>query len=1058
MRLETNLVRLRRTSERDRLHRLARNDTPAAVDRKAAAALGEALSRAIDGEVRFDEGSRALYATDASNYRQAPLGVVLPRHVEDVEATVRLARAHGAPILSRGGGTSLAGQCCNVAVVMDFSKYMHQVLEIDPSQRLARVQPGCVLDRLRDAAQDRAGLTFGPDPATHSRCTLGGMLGNNSCGSHSLLSKKNGLGLRTSDNTHALDVLLYDGTRLAVGPTPPERLEALARAGGRVGAIYGGVRSIVERYGTAIRGRFPKLGRRVSGYNLDELLPENGCHVARALVGSESTLVTILEATLHLVPAPAARTVVMLGFPDVVEAAHAALETLKFQPIACEALDDLLFEYVRKKGDQNASLAVLPRGAAFLLVELGGESRADSDAQARRMIEHLQGLPRHRPVDHKLYDDPRHEAMVWAVREGGLGSTAWVPGLPDSWPGWEDSAVPVEAVPKYIGELRALFDSYGYHPALYGHIGQGCVHCRVGFDLYTQAGIDTYRRFLDAAVALVVKHGGVPSGEHGDGQARGELLPAVFGPEVMRAFVDWKRLWDPENRMNPGKVIDLDGPAYGVTDNLRLGPDYDPPQPATHFAFVEDRRDFARAALRCVGVGACRREGGGTMCPSYMVTREEKHSTRGRARMLFEMMNGELITDGWRSEAVKDALDLCLSCKGCKGDCPVNVDMATYKAEFLSHYHQHRRRPRHAYAFGLIHETARLASWWPGLANLFTQVPGLSAIAKWLAGADRRRRLPAFAARSFQSWFRRRAKPNTAGEEVVLFPDTFNNHFHPEVAMAATRVLERAGFRVSVPLGDVCCGRPLYDYGFLDRARERWTRLLRTLRPYIRRGTPVIVLEPSCYSAFKDELGNLLPNDEDARRLGALVVTLSQFVHQRAAAFTIPQTGRQALIHGHCHQKALDVRNDKELGQLVAEQAVLRQLGIDAKQPETGCCGMAGAFGYEKAHEHYEVSVACGERVLLPEVRRTPPETLVIADGFSCGSQIEQLTGRHALHMAQVLDLAAGAGLGPVHPERPVVEQRRRARRASMARTGLTLVGLGAGIALLWRGWRRRFR
>jgi FAD/FMN-containing dehydrogenase len=517
MAVEAELVQLRSRSQSPRMQRLRGDDARTAIGREAAAALAAELSHAIEGEVRFDDGSRALYATDGSNYRQAPIGVVVPRNAQDVETTVRLARAHGAPILSRGGGTSLAGQCCNVAVLMDFSKYMHHVLEVDAERRLARVQPGCVLDSLRATAEKKAALTFGPDPATHSRCTLGGMLGNNSCGSHSLLSKKHGLGLRTSDNTHSLDVLLYDGTRLHVGETPPDKLEALIRAGGRVGEIYAGLRRLTERYGNLIRERYPKLGRRVSGYNLDELLPERGCHVARALVGSESTLVTIVEATLHLIPAPAARTVVMLGFEDVVDAAHAALEALPFQPIACEAMDNLLFEYVRKKGDENASLAALPRGPSFLLVEFGGESKADSDDQARRMIDHLQRLTDHRPVDHKLYDDPEHERMVWAVREGGLGSTAWVPGLPDMWPGWEDSAVPVEAVPAYLRELRDLFHRFGYNPALYGHIGQGCIHCRVGFDLYTQPGIDNYRRFLEQAVALVTRHGGVPSGEHGDG-------------------------------------------------------------------------------------------------------------------------------------------------------------------------------------------------------------------------------------------------------------------------------------------------------------------------------------------------------------------------------------------------------------------------------------------------------------------------------------------------------------------------------------------------------------
>ncbi len=1054
MRAPLDLARLRTRAEPGRLKRLHTDDARSAIGREAVRALSSDLVRVIEGEVRFDEGSRALYATDGSNYRQAPIGVVIPRHAQDVENTVRLARKYNAPLLSRGGGTSLAGQCCNVAVVMDFSKYMHHVLEIDSGQKLARVEPGCVLDRLREAATREADLTVGPDPATHSRCTLGGMLGNNSCGSHSLLSKKHGLGLRTSDNTQSLDVLLYDGTRLHVGATPPDKLEMFSRQGGRVGEIYDGLRGLVDRYGQVIREHYPKLGRRVSGYNLDDLLPENGFHVARALVGSESTLVTILEATLHLVPAPKQRTVVMLGFTDVVEAAHCSVEVLAFEPIACEAIDDLLFRDVRKKGDENASLAILPRGPAFLLVEFGGESKAETDGQAGRMIEHLGKLKKHRPVDHRAYDDREHEDMVWSVREGALGSTAWVPGLPDAWPGWEDSAVPVERVADYVHELRDLFHTFGYNPALYGHMGQGCIHCRVGFDLYTQAGIDHWRGFLDQAVALVTKFGGVASGEHGDGQARAELLPKIYGPELMQAFADFKRIWDPDNRMNRGKVIDLDGAAYLVTQNLRVGPDYNPPQPATHFTYVEDHHDFGRAVLRCVGVGACRREGGGTMCPSYMVTREEQSSTRGRARMLFEMMNGEIITDGWKSEAVKDALDLCLSCKGCKGECPVNVDMATYKAEFLSHYYQGRLRPRHAYAFGLIHHWARLASHMPGLANLMTQTSGLSAVAKWLAGAHPARVLPPFAARSFQTWFRTHARLNQAAQQVLLFPDTFNNYFHPDVAIAATHVLERAGFDVRVPSQDLCCGRPLYDYGFLDRATRQWCGLLDKLRPYLQASIPMVVLEPSCYSAFKDELCNLMPNDQDARRLSELSMTLSEFLRRHAPGFSPPKVARKALLHGHCHQKALDTRNDKELGKLFAEKAVLAKLGIEVRQPEVGCCGMAGAFGYEKSNDHYEVSIACGERMLLPEVRQTPAGEIIIADGFSCQEQILQSTDRHALHVAQVLDLASGGGIPPTLPERPMVEQRNRTTRALAVRTGLVLGGAAIALLLGWRSWR----
>ena len=593
----------------------------------------------------------------------------------------------------------------------------------------------------------------------------------------------------------------------------------------------------------------------------------------------------------------------MLGFADIYRAAECGLEVLKFNPIACEGIDELLFQYVKQKGDESASMVILPKGSAFLLVEFGGESKKDADEQARRMMDHVKGLGERAPVDMKLYDDAKQEKMIWDVREGGLGSTAWVPGQPDSWPGWEDSAVPVEAVPQYLRELRALFRKHGYNPSIYGHLGQGCVHCRVPFDLYTAGGIENYKRFMDEAVELVMKFGGVASGEHGDGQARGQFLPKIFGPELFEAFREFKQIWDPANRMNTGKVIDLEGEAYGITDNLRLGTDYSPPQPATHFAYAADRHSFARAALRCVGVGACRREGGGTMCPSYMVTREEKDSTRGRARMLFEMMNGEVIDDGWKSEEVKEALDLCLSCKGCKGDCPVNVDMATYKAEFLSHYYEGRLRPRHAYAFGWIHIWSKLASCAPSLANLFTQVPGLSAIAKLAAGVHPRRQIPAFAPRSFKQWFKAHQPKHPRGPAVVLFADTFNNYFHPDVAIAATEVLEDAGFRVHVPMADICCGRPLYDYGFLGMAKRWWGGLLQALAPYCRSGIPMVVLEPSCWAAFRDELNNLMPNNEDAQRLSGLTFTLSEFLRAMAPNYAPPPLHCEAIVHGHCHQK-----------------------------------------------------------------------------------------------------------------------------------------------------------
>jgi FAD/FMN-containing dehydrogenase/Fe-S oxidoreductase len=976
-----------REQEGTRFERLRRDDSRTAIPPDAARSLEAELRRTTGAEVRFDAGSRALYSTDGSNYRQVPIGVVVPRSIDDVVATVAAARRHGAPVLSRGGGTSLAGQCCNVAVVMDLSKYLHRVIKIDKERKLGTVQPGCVLDTLRDTAAREAGLTFAPDPSTHNHCTLGGMLGNDSCGSHSLLGTKYGRGLRVADNTHELEVLTYDGVRMRVGETSPGELERIIAAGGRRGEIYAKLKALRDKYADEIRARFPKLGRRVSGYNLDALLPENDFHVARALVGTESTCVTFLEATLNLVPNPKARSLLVLGYPDIYSACQHLTTILEFKPTALEGLDHLLFEYVRAKGDKAANMALLPDGRGFLMVEFGGDSKEDSDDQAKRCMARLKADKN--PPAMKLYDDPAREEMLWKVREGGLGSTAWVPGHADAWEGWEDSAVPVEKVADYLRDLRALFDKYGYKPSLYGHFGQGCVHCRVQFDLYTAEGIRKYRAFVEEAADLVIGYGGSLSGEHGDGQSRGELLPKMFGDMLYQAFREFKAIWDPEARMNPGKKID----AYHNTDNLCLGADYNPPQPSTHFAYPRDKGSFARAALRCVGVGECRRESGQTMCPSYMVTREEKHSTRGRAHLLFEMMNGEVLTGGWREEEVKDALDLCLSCKGCKHDCPVNVDMATYKAEFLSHYYAGRVRPRHAYSMGLIDQWARLASAAPGVANFVTQTPGLSVVAKWLGGIAPERAMPPFAAETFKDWFFRRPPRNVNGRSVILWADTFTNYFKPGHGKAAVAVLEDAGCRVFVPRDHLCCGRPLYDFGMLDMAKAYLRKVLTALRPAIEAGVPVIGLEPSCTAVFRDELGELFDGNEDAKRLGAQTFYLSEFLNRHAEGWKPPRVGGKALLQVHCHQKSIVGEDD--------EKELLAKMGVEFREPEKGCCGLAGSFGFEAGH--YAVSMAIGEQRLLPAVRTAARDELLIADGFSCQTQIGQGAGREARHLAQVI-------------------------------------------------------
>jgi FAD/FMN-containing dehydrogenase/Fe-S oxidoreductase len=921
--------------------------------------LAAELRASIQGEVRFDATSRALYATDASNYRQVPIGVVVPKSKEDVVRTVEICRKYGAAVLPRGGGTSLCGQCCNVAVVIDFTKYLHRVLEIDPVERIARVEPGCVLDELRKAASAH-GLTFAPDPATHTHNTLGGMIGNNSCGPHSVM------GGETTDNVLALDVMTYEGRRMTVGPNSADReiVERLA--------------AMRDKYAGAIRKQFPNIPRRVSGYNLPALLPENGFNIARALVGSEGTCVVILEATVRLVENPPARSLLVLGYNDVYSAGDHVPEVMKHGPIAVEGMDDRLIEDMKAMQLHPGDERMLPEGRGWLLVEFGGKDKQESDARAKAAMHALGKVDP--PPRMKLYDDPPLEGRIWKMRESGLGATAHVPQKKITWEGWEDSSVPPENLGKYLRELRKLFERYGYGCDLYGHFGQGCVHTRIDFDLETADGIRSFRAFLHDAAKLVVSLGGSISGEHGDGQSKAELLPIMYGPDIMTAFREFKAIWDPQNRMNPGKIVD----AYRPDENLRLGTSYDPPRLKTWFGYPNDGGDPARAALRCVGVGECRKDHG-VMCPSYMATREEMHATRGRARLLWEAMKGEVLKDGWREDGVKQALDLCLSCKGCKGECPVKVDMATYKAEFLAHYYHHRLRPLNAYAFGYIDKWARLARFAPSLASSMAN----SALSKRLLDVPPQRTVPRFAKHSFTSTF----VPMGKGTKVILWPDTFNNYFHPQVARAAADVLVRAGCEVHVPRQALCCGRPLYEFGLLDSARAYLRRVLDALDEDIRAGTPIIGLEPACVTVFREELPNLLAHDEQAMRLSKQVFLFSEFLARHAPPLTFGRLERRVLVHAHCHHQAV-LKTDPL-------RELLERLGADFEILDSGCCGMAGSFGFEQ--DKYDVSVKCAERILLPAVKSASADTLIVTNGFSCRAQIEQLAGQRPLHVAELL-------------------------------------------------------
>jgi Fe-S oxidoreductase len=729
-----------------------------------------------------------------------------------------------------------------------------------------------------------------------------------------------------------------------------------------------------------------------------------------------------------------------VGYPDKFRTADHVTMAREHRPISIEGMDDSLIEDMTLLGIHQYERSMLPDGRGWLFVEFGGDSKDESDAKAHALMRDLSndGVS---PTGMKLYDDPDAEQHIWEVREAGLGATAFIPGKEDTYEGWEDSAVPPERLGEYLRRLSKLADSYGYESSLYGHYGQGCVHARWNFDLVTKPGIQKFRRWLEDASDIVIDLGGSISGEHGDGQSRAELLPKMFGDDLIRAFEEFKSIWDPDWKMNPGKVVR----PYRVDENLRLGADYEPWRPKVKFGYPEDRGDFAHATVRCVGVGKCRTPGGvDVMCPSFMATREEMHSTRGRTRLLFEMLEGEVITDGWQSDEVMEALDLCLACKGCTHDCPVNVDMPTYKAEFLHHRWKHRLRPRHAYAFGLIDQVARVASRAPGLVNFVTHVPPFAQGFKLAAGMTQKRAVPEFAPLTLQRWFRQRGgTTNPAGRKVVLFPDTFNNRMHTDVGVAAVEALEAAGWQVVMPDGHVCCGRPLYDYGFLDLAERYLRRSLDQLREWYREGIPVVGLEPSCVAVFKDELGKLLPHSDDAKRLAQSTYHFAEFFEK----FDVeaPRLERKAFVWGHCHHKAT--------GGIDPEVELLKKMGVEVETLNAGCCGLAGSWGFEDGH--YEISMQCGEQGLLPKVRELDENTIVVADGFSCKTQIEQgNTGRRALHVAQVLKLAREHGAsGPPGPEperlyyevRPKSSVRRRAVRAG------AVVALGVGVATLLR-------
>jgi FAD/FMN-containing dehydrogenase/Fe-S oxidoreductase len=908
------------------------------------------LRRAGVEEVDASPRRRAEYSTDASLYRVVPQAVAFPRHADEVIAAVATCAALGVPVTARGAGTSVAGNAVGAGLVIDFSRHLNRVVSLDPEAATAVVEPGVVLADLQAAARPY-GLRFGPDPSTHSRCTIGGMIGNNACGSRAL-----GYG-RTSDNVKALDVITATGDRL--GP-----------------ATVDAVRALVNANLATIRTEFGRFGRQISGYALEHLLPER-FDLARALVGTEGTLGVLVGATVRLVRAPAATVLVVLGYPDMAAAADAVPALLPLTPTAVEGMDRRIVDVVVARHGPDR-VPDLPRGGGWLLVELGGDTPEQAQAAAGQVVAVADAL------DSRVITDPAEAAAVWRIREDGAGLASRSTGGRPAYAGWEDAAVPPDALGAYLREFDALLADHGLSGVPYGHFGDGCVHVRIDFPLGRDGGVGVFRSFLFDAARLVARYGGSMSGEHGDGRARSELLPLMYSPAAIELFGAVKAVFDPADLLNPGVIVR----PRPLDADLRV-PAARPVTTGLGFAYHDDRGDFAAAVHRCTGVGKCRVTQDGAravMCPSYVATRDEKDSTRGRARVLQEMVNGGLVRDGWRSPEVREALDLCLSCKGCSTDCPAGVDMATYKSEVLYQAYRRRLRPINHYTLGWLPRWSRLAAAVPGARSVANWVMGgpLARPAKRLAGVDPRREAPRFARTTFRRWFA--GHPGAPGDPVLLWVDTWTNYFSPEVGIAAVRVLESAGYSVRIPPAGLCCGLPWISTGQLDAARRIIDRSLRHLAPAVEDGVPVVGLEPSCTAVFRGDARELLPT-----RPAVPVQTLAELLTQRGA-YLPDLTGVEVVAQPHCHHHAV-------MG-WATDRALLTKAGATVTTV-SGCCGLAGNFGVERGH--YEVSVAVAESALLPAVRKAPADAVVLADGFSCRTQLDDLAHRRGLHLAELL-------------------------------------------------------
>jgi FAD/FMN-containing dehydrogenase/Fe-S oxidoreductase len=953
--------------------------------------LERELGKAIRGDVRFDAGSRLLYSTDASMYQMEPVGVVIPRDGDDVRAAIEIAAKHKVAILPRGGGTSLTGQTVNHALVLDFSRYMDRVLEVNAEELWARVQPGLVQDNLNHHVRP-LGLGFGPDTSTSNRATLGGMLGNNSGGSHSIA-----YGL-TVEHVIELTTVLADGSRAVFGEVTPDEFAAKCRVPGLEGQIYREVARIRETYADEIQSRYPAHWRRVSGYNLNELVPAIGrrggtngkpFNMARLIVGSEGTFVTVLEAKMRLIRRPKRTAVEVIHYRDIQEALESSSSILETGPYAVELTDKMILDLARNNIEQSQRMGFVQGDpAAIMIVEYAGET----DAEVRAKVETLDARRQRERFGYAAHvaHDGAEQASIWKLRKAGLGLLLGMKGDKKPIAFVEDTAVAPQHLAEFVSRFREIFAKHDTVGAYYGHCSVGCLHIRPVIDLKTSRGLEQVRAIADEITDLVVRFNGTISSEHGDGRARSPYLERMYGPRIMQAFRELKRAFDPDNRMNPGNIV---APA-SVTDHLRYGTQYTTWEPKTLLDFSE-QGGFAASIEMCNGVGACRKTLEGTMCPSYMATKDEEHSTRGRANALRAVLSGRLPAKEFTGQRLYEVMDLCLECKGCKAECPSNVDMAKLKYEFLHHYYRANGLPLRNRLFGRISRMNAVGSRVPALVNWLSNLAPSRWALERIAGIDRRRPLPSLAAQTFTDWFGHRTPPTAAPRgEVVLFNDTFTTYNVPEIARAAVGVLEAAGYRV-VLVDKKCCGRPLISKGMLAEARDHAAWNVERLAPYARRGVPIVGLEPSCLLTLRDETVDLVRTD-DARAVAKESFLFEEFlVRERGRGLTLSfgAKGRKALLHGHCHQKAL-------VG-TAPTVAALRWAGFEVEEIDSGCCGMAGSFGFER--EHYDISIALGNRRLAPAVKAAAVETEIVAPGISCRQQIQHLAGRRAKHPAEVL-------------------------------------------------------